>query len=85
VIRRFFKNAHKDRLDAKAEQFATDVIPALIGIFGEKAKFAVFSPNLPLNKSKLWKLMVIAEEIGNYYTPQRRLITVLFAYDHFNH
>ena len=30
VIRRFFKNAVKDRLDAKAEQFAHDVIPGLI-------------------------------------------------------
>ena len=30
VIRRFFKNAKKDMLDAKAEQFAADVIPGLI-------------------------------------------------------
>ena len=30
VIRRFFKNAVKDRLDAKAEQFAREVIPGLI-------------------------------------------------------
>ena len=30
VIRRFFKNALKDKLDSKAEQFATDVIPNLI-------------------------------------------------------
>ena len=30
VIRRFFKNAAKETLDAKAEQFATDVIPGLI-------------------------------------------------------
>ena len=30
VIRRFFKNAPVDSLDARAEQFAEDVIPALI-------------------------------------------------------
>lgn len=30
VIRRFFKNAMKDKLDARAEQFATEVIPGLI-------------------------------------------------------
>ncbi len=30
VIRRFFKNAVKDKLDAKAEQFAREVIPGLI-------------------------------------------------------
>ncbi len=30
VIRRFFKNAKKDMLDAKAEKFATEVIPGLI-------------------------------------------------------
>ena len=30
VIRRFFKNARKDQLDAKAEQFAAEVIPTLI-------------------------------------------------------
>lgn len=30
VIRRFFKNAMKDKLDARAEQFAAEVIPGLI-------------------------------------------------------